>query len=108
MRQHFWRAGLGSRAMFWRARSYWIAAGAVAYVAFAAIRAQAEPPSSLPRPTLVAQALAWAALVALPIALAAAWSLTAPPARGEDRVDPDARSAARACFAGAAILLAAR
>jgi hypothetical protein len=99
--------------MFWRARSFWLSAGAVAYVAFAAIGAQdaldagAPSPFPLPRPTLLGRGLPWLALFALPAALAGVWHLTAPPSRGEDRVDEGARAAARACFAGAAVLLAA-
>src|SRR4029077_20024568 len=49
----------------------------------------------------------WLALCALPAALALVWNLTAPPSRGENRVDEGARRAARACAAGAAVLLAA-
>jgi hypothetical protein len=82
--------------MPWRARSYWIAAAAVAYTAFAALRASAGGGP------------AWLALAGLPFVLALGWRLTAPPARGEDRIDPAARSAARAALAGAALLAAAR
>jgi hypothetical protein len=94
--------------MFWRARSFWLSAGAVAYVAFAALGA-GDAPSPFPSPpsTLLGRALPWAALAALPAALALVWNLTAPPTRGEDRVDEGARAAARACAAGAAVLLAA-
>src|SRR3954465_3910829 len=94
--------------MFWRARSFWLAAGAVASVAFAALGAEGTPsPFPSPLSTPLGHALPWAALVVLPAALALLWNLTVPPVRGEDRVDPGARSAARACFAGAAVLLAA-
>ncbi|MFT3771973.1 MAG: hypothetical protein QM820_41735 [Minicystis sp.] len=94
--------------MFWRARSYWLAAGAVAYVALAAIGAEGTPsPFPTPPPTVFGRGLPWIALAALPAALAAVWQLTAPPARGEDRIEQDARAAARACFTGTAILLAA-
>jgi hypothetical protein len=97
--------------MFWRARSFWLSAGAVAYVAFAAIgaldAAGAPSPFPSPPPTLLGRALPWLALAALPAALALVWTLTTPPSRGEDRVDEDARAAARACAAGAGILLAA-
>jgi hypothetical protein len=91
--------------MFWRVRSFWVAAGAVAYVAFAALQASQAAGSSAAPP---ARVLAWLGLVGLPAALAAGWALTAPPTRGEDRVEPGARAAARACVAGAAILVAAR
>ncbi len=53
-------------------------------------------------------ALTWAALVGLPAALAFFWRRTEAPQRGEDRVDPEARAAMRACLWGAAIFLAAR
>src|SRR6185503_3015988 len=92
--------------MFWRVRSFWLAAGAVAYVAFAALGAAEVSPA--PGPLVFGRAPAWLALFGLPVALAIGWTLTAPPARGEDRVDAGARSATRACLAGAAILLAAR
>lgn len=95
--------------MFWRARSYWIAAGAAAYAAFAALQAAGG------------RGPAWLALIALPVLLALVWSATAPlggypgakPAPKENENDPAAsdylhRSAARACFTGAAILAAAR
>jgi hypothetical protein len=94
--------------MFWRARSYWLSAGAVAYVAIAALGAdEASSPFPSPPSALPGKSLPLAALVALPAALALVHQLTEPPARGEDRVDDGARAAARACFAGAAILLAA-
>src|SRR5262245_54220426 len=92
--------------MFWRIRSFWIAAGAVAYVAFAALNAAEVSPAA--EPLVFGRAPAWLALFGLPVALAIGWTLTSPPARGEDRVDAGARSAARACLAGAAILIAAR
>ncbi len=94
--------------MFWRARSFWLSAGAVAYVAFAALGAL-DAPSPFPSPpsTIRGRGLPWLALFGLPAALAGVWSLTAPPSRGEDRVDPGARDAARGCAAGAAVLLAA-
>lgn len=94
--------------MFWRARSYWLAVGAVAYVAFAALGTQDGPsPFPTPPPTVFGRGLPWIALFALPAALAVVFRLTEPPARGEDHVEAGARSAARACFAGTAILLAA-
>jgi hypothetical protein len=94
--------------MFWRVRSFWLAAGAVAYVAFAALVAEGTPsPFPSPPPTAIGRGLPWIALVALPAALAVVWTLTAPPSRGEDRVDEGARAAARACFTGAALALAA-
>src|SRR5262249_7125574 len=99
------------RPMFWRARSFWLSAGAVAYVAVAALSAPepGDAPSAFPSPpsTMLGRGLPWLALVGLPAALAAVWNLTEPPARGEDRVDEGARSAARACAAGAAVLLTA-
>jgi hypothetical protein len=94
--------------MFWRDRSFWLAAGAVAYVALAALGAEGTPsPFPMPPPTVLGRGLPWLSLAALPAALAVGWQLTAPPARGEDRVEQGARAAARASFAGAAILLAA-
>jgi len=94
--------------MFWRARSFWLSAGAVAYVAVAALGAEGTPsPFPSPLSTPLGHALPWAALVTLPAALGVLWNLTAPPVRGQDSIDEGARSAARACFAGAAILLAA-
>src|SRR5262249_31167086 len=53
-------------------------------------------------------AFAWAALAGLPLAVAFGWRLSAPPLRAADGVEPSARTAARACIAGAAIALAAR
>ena len=98
--------------MFWRARSFWIAAGAVAYAAFAALQASGG------------RGPAWIALLGLPLLLAFVWTATAPlggyaPARSseeETERDPAAvaandelhRSAARICFTGAAFLAAAR
>lgn len=94
--------------MPWRARSFWIAAAAVAYAAFAALRASGGA------------APAWLALAALPALLAYGWRLSAPPLEraragasasalhAEDRIDPAARSAARAALTGAALLAAAR
>lgn len=81
--------------MFWRARSFWIAAGATAYVAFAALGERDG------------HGAPWLALAVLPVLLAVGWTLTAPPMRGEDRVDPTARSAARAALTGLCVLLAA-
>jgi transcriptional regulator with GAF, ATPase, and Fis domain len=92
--------------MFWRARSFWLAALIVAYVALAALRADEVAP--LGAPLLFGRAPAWAALFGLPALLALAWSRTSPPSRGEDRIDAGARGAARACVVGAAILLASR
>ncbi len=98
--------------MFWRARSFWIAAGAVSYAAFAALQASGG------------RGPAWIALLGLPLLLAFVWTATAPlggyaPARSsedETERDPAAvsandelhRSAARICFTGAAFLIAAR
>ncbi|MFS8069462.1 MAG: hypothetical protein ACMG6S_24120, partial [Byssovorax sp.] len=94
--------------MVWRTRSFWLAAGAVAYVACASLQAAwlgAIPDRS---PFAGSAGLALAALIALPLLLAAGWRATEPPARGEDRIEGTARSAARAAMAGAAVLLAAR
>src|SRR5262249_36483152 len=94
--------------MFWRARSFWLSAGAVAYVASAAIGAGGAPsPSPSPPPPLLGRGLPSLARGALPAALAVVWTLPAPPSRGEDRVDDGARAATRAVAAGAAVLLAA-
>jgi transcriptional regulator with AAA-type ATPase domain len=98
--------------MFWRARSFWIAAGAVAYAAFAALQASGG------------RGPAWLALVGLPVLLALVWTATAPlggyaPPRTSEKEterDPAAlatndelhRSAARICFTGAAFLAATR
>src|SRR5690349_2282717 len=82
--------------MFWRTRSFWLASIATAYVSFAALNAGGI------------HAVAWVCPIGLPIVLALAWRSTAPPRRGEDAVNDDARSASRATIAGAAILLAAR
>ena len=79
-----------------RVRSFWLAVGVVAYVSFDAVRASDG------------RGPAWLCLVGLPLALAAGWSVTAPKTRGEDRIEPGARSAARVCLTGAAILIAAR
>jgi hypothetical protein len=94
--------------MFWRERSFWLSAGAVAYVAFAALGAGSSPDAAFPEPppTILGRTLPWLALVVLPLALALVWQTTAPPARGEDRVDDGARAAARACAAGCAVLVA--
>jgi hypothetical protein len=94
-----------ARRMFWRTRSFWLAAGAVAYVAFAALQSLE---AGLASPPPLARALALLALLGLPVLLALIWSITAPPTRGEDRVDPGARHAARAAATGIAMLLAAR
>lgn len=94
--------------MFWRARSFWLAAVAVAYVAFAAIGAEGTPsPFPTPPATIFGRGLPWAALLILPAALALIWQFTAPPSRGEDRVDAGARRAARAAAGGTAVLLSA-
>jgi hypothetical protein len=82
--------------MFWRDRSFWVAASATAYASFAALRASSDSPAG------------WICLFALPALLAAGWTVTARPARGEDRIDEGARAAARVCITGAAMLVAAR
>lgn len=79
-----------------RVRSFWLAVAVVAYVSFDALRASGG------------RGPAWLCLLGLPLALAVGWIVTGPPARGEDRIEPGARSAARACLTGAAILIAAR
>ncbi|MFO0757948.1 MAG: hypothetical protein U0359_15735 [Byssovorax sp.] len=90
--------------MLRRSRTFWLAAGAVAYVAFAALQSldEARSASGLARP------LALAALAGLPVLLGLFWVLSAPPERAEDRVDPAARAAARATATGVCMLLAAR
>src|SRR4051812_46636325 len=80
--------------MLRRIRSFWVAAAAVAYVAFAALRMAGG------------HGWPWVALVGLPIGLGFVWRLTE--VRGTGRVEPAARSATRACLTGAAILVAAR
>jgi DNA-binding NtrC family response regulator len=94
--------------MVWRTRSFWLAAGAVAYVAFASLQAAWAGAIPLQSPFAGNAGLALAALIALPLLLAIGWIATAPPARGEDRIESGARSAARAAMGGAAVLLAAR
>lgn len=95
--------------MFWRARSFWIAASAVAYAAFAALQASGG------------RGPAWLALLGLPILLALVWTATAPlggyaPRRApSNEPEPQAppendelhKSAARIGFTGAAFLAAA-
>lgn len=82
--------------MIWQKRNFLLGVASIAYVAFANMRASGRP---------LGGALS---LVLLPLALAAAWSLTEAPRRGDDPVDPKVRSAARAGLFGAALLLAAR
>lgn len=79
--------------MPWQSRSLWIAALAVAYAAFAGLRATGGEP------------LAWASLL-LPLACAYAWKATTLDFRREDRIDPQALSATRLTAAGAALFLA--
>ncbi|WP_437580354.1 hypothetical protein [Sorangium sp. So ce887] len=79
-----------------RRRSYWIAAAAVAYTAFAALRASGG------------HGPAWLALLGLPALLALGFRWVERPPRGEDRIEPAARSAAAVCLTGAAMLAAAR
>ncbi|WP_437593193.1 hypothetical protein [Sorangium sp. So ce1000] len=79
-----------------RRRSFWIAAAAVAYTAFAALRASGG------------HGPAWLALVGLPALLALGLRWVERPPRGEDRIEPAARSAAAVCLTGAAMLAAAR
>ncbi len=94
--------------MVWRTRSFWLAAGAVAYVAFASLQAAWVGVIPKRSPFAGSAGLALAALIALPLLLAVGWLVTAPPTRGEDRIEGTARSAARAAMGGAAVLLAAR
>lgn len=100
--------------MIVRSRSFWIATGAVLYVAFAALQASEGR----------GRGAAWLALVGLPIGLAFVWRMTSPisPAQAsaagvalprevketDDTTGERARSAARATFTGAALLIAAR
>ncbi|WP_437536507.1 hypothetical protein WME79_16530 [Sorangium sp. So ce726] len=79
-----------------RRRSFWIAAAAVAYTAFAALRASGG------------HGPAWLALLGLPLLLALGLRWVERPPRGEDRVEPAARRAAAVCLTGAAMLAAAR
>ncbi|WP_437639834.1 hypothetical protein [Sorangium sp. So ce854] len=79
-----------------RRRSFWIAAAAVAYTAFAALRASGG------------HGPAWLALLGLPALLALGFRWVERPPRGEDRIEPAARSAAALCLTGAAMLAAAR
>ena len=79
-----------------RVRSFWLPAGVVAYVGFAAV--EARPGSAVP----------WIAALVLPLLVAEVFRRTAVPKQGQDRVDPVARSAVRAGFWGAAVWLAAR
>src|SRR4051794_34565346 len=94
--------------MVWRTRSFWLAAGAVAYVAFASLQAAWAGAIPSASPFAGSAGLALAALIGLPLLLAAGWIATEPPARGEDRIEAAARSAARAAMGGAAVLLASR
>ncbi|XXX81087.1 hypothetical protein WMF30_20225 [Sorangium sp. So ce134] len=79
-----------------RRRSFWIAAAAVAYTAFAALRASGG------------HGPAWLALLGLPALLALGLRWVERPPRGEDRIEPAARSAAAVCLTGAAMLAASR
>ncbi|WP_437941278.1 hypothetical protein [Sorangium sp. So ce341] len=79
-----------------RRRSFWIAAAAVAYTAFAALRASGG------------HGPAWLALLGLPALLALGLRWVERPPRGEDRIEPAARGAAAVCLTGAAMLAAAR
>ncbi len=91
-----------------RARSFWLALLGPGYVAFAALRGLGAPsPFISPAGTPLARYLPWAALVGSPVLLALGWRLTAPPSRGVDRIDPTARSAARAGITGLVMVLAA-
>lgn len=76
-------------------RSFWPAFGVLAYVCFAAAQAAGG-------------ATPWVLLVVLPLVLSEVWRRTGAPARGEDRVEPTARSALRYAAWGAALWIAAR
>ncbi len=82
--------------MPFRVRSFWLPAGVVAYVGFAAV--EARPGSAVP----------WIAALVLPLLVAEVFRRTALPKQGQDRTDPVARSALRAGFWGAMVWLAAR
>ena len=77
-------------------RSFFLPAAVVAYVCLGAVRATGGA------------LVAYAALAALPIILALVWRRTERPPRGEDRIEPAARTAVRACFWGLTLWLAAR
>lgn len=77
----------------WRSRSFWAAVLAVAYTAFAALRA--------------GDALPWAALFGLPVVLWHVWRGTASPTE-PPASNGESAAAARATAAGAAVLLASR
>lgn len=77
-------------------RIFYLGAFAIGYVAFESIRSAQSG------------GLGAIALIVLPLLLAQAWSRTRPPSRGEDPIEPSVRSAARASFWGAGMLLAAR
>jgi hypothetical protein len=79
-----------------RLRSFWLPAAAVAYVGFAAV--EARPGSVVP----------WIALLVLPLVVAEVFRRTSVPPKGQDRIEPVARSAVRAGFWGAAVWLTAR
>ncbi|TKD09530.1 hypothetical protein [Polyangium fumosum] len=81
--------------MSWPTRSLWIAALAVAYAAVAGLWATGGDGS------------AWVALL-LPLACGVGWRLTAEDRRGDDTLDPGARSAARLTIAGASLFAASR
>lgn len=79
-----------------RSRSLWAAGLAVAYTAFASLRAgDGQSP------------FAWGALLVLPVALWAVWGWTASPSDAP-AAHGEAASAARASAAGAAVFLASR
>jgi hypothetical protein len=78
-----------------RIRSFWFPALAVAYVCFAAVQASGG-------------FVPWALLVLLPLGLAELWRRTEVPPHAEDRFEPSARAALRACFWGMAMWIAAR
>lgn len=81
--------------MSWHTRSLWIAALAVAYAAVAGLWATGGDAST------------WIALL-LPLACVVGWRLTAEDMRGDDTLDPGARSAARLTIAGASLFAASR
>ena len=79
----------------WRTRTLWLAMLAVLYLAAAGLRVESS------------SRLAWLALGLGPLVLLFGWRLAAPPARGADRTEPAARSAARLVATGVALGLVA-
>jgi hypothetical protein len=86
--------------MFWRARTFWLSVGVVAYAASAALRASGGSPAR--------GALAILALALMPALLAVVWTITDGERSSMRQVSAAARSAARAAATGVAIAVAAR